>query len=176
MSVDRAAQGFLEETDGIAGGAAGGEDGEGVVAAAELQLLSETQGDGGDAPEIDGHNEADGFAIVGDGGGDVVGHEGDSVAEGFGYTLGNVAAVAGTGEVVYHFLLGLLVLLVLLVVLDILVFLKAISLRARVREMGRRAALSCCGSGARVMRQAAKSMASWRMTSQGRLLRRRMRK
>ena len=54
VGVDRLAQGFLEEADGIAGGTAGGEDGVGIVAAGELQLLCETLDGGGNAPEIDG--------------------------------------------------------------------------------------------------------------------------
>ncbi len=101
--IDGTAQGFLEEADGIATGAARGEDGEGIVAAFDGQLPCETVDHGGNAPEVDGKDEADGFAIVGDGGGDVFGHEGDGVAKGLGDALGNIAAVAGTGEVVDHF-------------------------------------------------------------------------
>ena len=84
VGVDGTAQGFLEKADSIARRAARGKHSVGIVVAVELQLSCKTVDHSGDAPEIDGEDESDGLAIVGDGGGDVVGNEGDGVAEDFG--------------------------------------------------------------------------------------------
>ena len=165
VGIDFATQGFLEHVGGSTRGAAGGEDGVGVVAALDSQLSRETVDGGGDAPKIDGEDETDRAAVVGDGSGDVLGDKGDGVAEGLGDALGNIAAVASTSEIIYHIDL-----------LESIVLSWEMSLSASVREMGRRAALSCWGSGARVMTQAARSMTNCTTTSQTLLRRRRMAK